>query len=126
MPAPSTRTRRRPVRALAQPIRNVAKPSLTSSLLRLSTSRPAPAAFFVGVGAAVLVGVAIPLMGPKRLERDVSKPLRNAIEPQTDKLWAESRPLREQIAGLFRSATPSARERLVKNFQSWIGHFHAT
>jgi hypothetical protein len=125
MPAPSTRTRRRPVRALAQPIRNVAKPSLTSSLLRLATSRPARAAYLV-VGTAGLVALAIALIGPKRLERDVFKSLRNAIEPQTDKLWAESRPLREQIAGLFRSATPSARERLVKNFQSWIGHFHAT
>jgi hypothetical protein len=125
MPAPSTRTRRRPVRALTQPIRNVAKPSLTSGLLRLATSRPARAAYLV-VGTAGLVALAIALIGPKRLERDVFKPLRNAIEPQTDKLWAESRPLREQIAGLFRSAAPSARERLVKNFQSWIGHFHAT
>jgi hypothetical protein len=34
--------------------------------------------------------------------------------------------LRQQIASLFQSATPSGRERLVRSFQSWIGHFHAT
>ena len=34
--------------------------------------------------------------------------------------------LRDQIAGLFRTATPTGRERLVRSFQSWIGNFHAT
>jgi hypothetical protein len=110
---------------VAQLDRNVTKPSLTSSLVRIATSRPARAAYLV-VGTAGLAALAIAIIGPKRLQRDVLKPLRSAIEPQTEKLWAESRPLREQIAGLFRSATPSTRERLVKNFQSWIGHFHAT
>jgi len=125
MAAPSPRSRRRPVRAVVQLDRNVTKPSLTSCLLRIATSRPARAAYLV-VGTAGLAALAIAIIGPKRLQRDVLKPLRSAIEPQTEKLWAESRPLREQIAGLFRSATPSTRERLVKNFQSWIGHFHAT
>ena len=27
---------------------------------------------------------------------------------------------------MFKSATPTGRERLVRSFQSWIGHFHAT
>jgi hypothetical protein len=56
----------------------------------------------------------------------VIRPLRGSIEPQAEKLWADSRPLRDQIAGLFKSATPTGRERLVRNFQSWVGHFHAT
>jgi hypothetical protein len=80
----------------------------------------------VVIGAAGLAALAVTLIGSKKLEREVFKPLRNAIEPQAEKLWAESRPLREQIAGLFRSASPAGRERLVKSFQSWIGHFHAT
>ena len=50
------------------------------------------------------------VVGPKRIERDVIKPLRGAIEPQAEKLWADSRPLREQFAGLFRNATPAGRE----------------
>jgi len=65
-------------------------------------------------------------IGPKRIEREVIKPLRGALEPQAEKLWADSKPLREQIAGLFKSASPTGRERLVRSFQSWIGHFHAT
>ena len=54
------------------------------------------------------------------------KPLRNAIEPQAEKLWADSQGLREQIASVFQSASPSGREKLARNFQSWIGHFRAT
>ncbi len=95
------------------------------TLLGLATSRPARIAYVV-VGAAGLAALAVALIGPRRLERGVLKPLRGAIEPQAEKLWAESKPLRNQLAHLFRDASPSGRARLVRNFQSWIGHFHAT
>jgi hypothetical protein len=81
---------------------------------------------FVVLGTAGLAAIAVALIGPKRIEREVFTPLRGAIEPQAEKLWADAKPLREQIAGLFKSASPSGRERLVRSFQSWIGHFHAT
>jgi hypothetical protein len=123
MAASSVRPRRRPAGAVIH--RAAAKPSLTASLSRLALSRPARAAYVV-IGTAGLAALAIALVGPKRLEREVLRPLRSAIEPQAEKLWADSRPLREQIAGLFQSATPTGRERLVRSFQSWIGHFHAT
>jgi hypothetical protein len=93
--------------------------------MRLATSRTARTAYVV-IGAAGLAALAVALIGPKRLERDVLKPLRGAIEPQADRLWAQARPLREQLSALFQSAPPTGRERLVKTFQSWIGHFHAT
>jgi hypothetical protein len=125
MTTSSVRSRRRPLRAVEQVPRTVAKPSLSASLGRIALSRPARAAYVV-LGTMGLAALAVAIVGPKRLERDVIKPLRGAIEPQAEKLWAESRPLREQIAGLFKSATPTGRERLVRNFQSWIGHFHAT
>jgi hypothetical protein len=123
MAASSVRPRRRPAGAVVH--RAAAKPSLTASLSRLALSRPARTASVV-IGTAGLAALAIALVGPKRLEREVLRPLRSAIEPQAEKLWADSRPLREQIAGLFQSATPTGRERLVRSFQSWIGHFHAT
>ena len=121
----SVRSRRRAARAMTQVHRGVTEPSLSAKLLRLAGSRPAIVTYAV-IGTAGLATLAIALIGPKRLEREVLKPLRSAIEPQAEKLWAESRPLREQIAGLFRAASPSGRERLVRSFQSWIGHFHAT
>jgi hypothetical protein len=93
--------------------------------MRLAASRQAMIAYVI-TGTAGLAALAIALIGPKKLEREVLTPLRTAIEPQAEKLWADSRPLREQIAGLFSSATPAGRERLVRSFQSWIGHFHAT
>ena len=119
----TVRSRRRTVRA----VERAAKPAVpaTRSLMRLANN-PAVRAGLVVIGTAGLTALAVALVGPKRIERDVIKPLRGAIEPQAEKLWNESRGLREQIAGLFRSATPSGRDKLVKSFQSWIGHFHAT
>ena len=105
--------------------RNSANSSMLGSLSRLAASRPARTAYYV-LGTAGLAALAVALIGPKRLAREVIQPLRGAIEPQAAKLWADSRPLREQIAGLFKSASPGGRERLVRSFQSWIGHFHAT
>jgi hypothetical protein len=124
MATASVRSRRRPVRAVQQVRRNTPS-GLSGNLLRLAASPPARAAFAV-IGTIGLAAIAVALVGPKRIEREVLKPLRGAIEPQAEKLWADSKPLREQIAGLFKSATPSGRERLVRSFQSWIGHFHAT
>jgi hypothetical protein len=123
MAAASVRTRRRPVRAIAH--RSATSPSLSTSLIRMATSRTARTAYVI-LGTAGLAALAVAIVGPKRLEREVLKPLRSAIEPQAEKLWADSRPLRDQIAGLFDSAGPAGRARLAKSFQSWIGHFHAT
>ena len=122
--ATTVRSRRRPVRAVQQVRRNTPS-GLSGNLLKLAASPPARAAFAI-IGTIGLTAIAVALVGPKRIEREVLKPLRGAIEPQAEKLWADSKPLREQIAGLFKSATPSGRERLVRSFQSWIGHFHAT
>jgi len=123
MATASVRSRRRPVRAVQQVRRT--PPSLGGNILRLAASRPARAAYAV-IGTIGLTAIAVALIGPKRIEREVIKPLRGALEPQAEKLWADSKPLREQIAGLFKSATPTGREKLVRSFQSWIGHFHAT
>jgi hypothetical protein len=125
MASHAIRSRRRPVRAANLVAKPSSRSSLATSVSRIALSRPARAAYFV-LGTAGLAAIAVALIGPKRLEREVLTPLRGAIEPQAEKLWADSKPLREQIAGLFKSASPNGRERLVRSFQSWIGHFHAT
>ena len=119
----TVRSRRRSVRAVT----HVPAPAVPAerSLLRLVNS-PAARTALVIIGSIGLTALAVAIVGPKRIERDVIKPLRGAIEPQAEKLWADSRSLREQFTGLFRNATPAGRDRLVKSFQSWIGHFHAT
>src|ERR1700744_6667971 len=122
--ATTVRSRRRPARAVQQ-VRGDPPSGLGGNLLKLAATPPARTAFAV-IGTIGLTAIAVALVGPKRIERDVIKPLRGAIEPQAEKLWADSKPLREQIAGLFKSATPTGREKLVRSFQSWIGHFHAT
>jgi len=121
----AVRPRRRAVRAPLRVHHAEGRRSLAASLVRAATSRPARVAY-VAIGAAGLAALAIAIVGPKRIERDVIKPLRDSIEPQAEKLWADARPLRVQIARLFQAAPPSGREKLVRTFQSWIGHFHAT
>ena len=124
-PRAALRPRRRAVRAVEKVHHDVTGPSLMHTMSRIALSRPARMAY-VAVGTVGLAALAVALIGPKRIEKEVLQPLRGAIEPQAEKLWADSRPLRQQIAGLFESATPSGRQRLVRSFQSWIGHFHAT
>lgn len=125
MASHAIRSRRRPGRAAAAVAKPSSRSSLTASVSRIALSRPARAAYVV-LGTAGLAAIAVALIGPKRIEREVLKPLRGAIEPQAEKLWADAKPLRDQIAGLFKSASPNGRERLVRSFQSWIGHFHAS
>jgi hypothetical protein len=119
--SPRVQSRRR----AKSPVVRIAANKRVSTLSRIAGSPQARTAYYV-IGTAGLMALAVALVGPKRLERDVIKPLRSAIEPQAEKLWAEARPLRMQIAQLFKSATPGGRERLARSFQSWIGHFHAT
>ena len=120
----AVRPRRRAVRAVERVSHSV--PALSRRRLTNFIASPVAKTALVLIGTAGLAALAVAVVGPKRIERDVIKPLRSAIEPQAEKLWSDSRGLRDQIAGLFHSATPAGRERLVKSFQSWIGHFHAT
>lgn len=120
----SLKPRRRAVKAVSQ-VHHTSSHSLSAGIVRIATSRPARFAY-VAIGTAGLAALAVALVGPKRIEREVIKPLRDAVEPQAEKLWSDSRQLRDQIANLFRRATPTSREKLARNFQSWIGHFHAT
>ncbi|HYJ35308.1 MAG TPA: hypothetical protein VEV64_04080 [Rhizomicrobium sp.] len=114
---------RRSTRAVVR--HSPSKSSVLESIGQIAMSRPARTVYYV-LGTAGLTALAVALVGPKRLEREVIKPLRGAIEPQAEKLWSDSKPLRDQIAGLFKSASPNGREKLIKSFQSWVGHFHAT
>jgi hypothetical protein len=78
------------------------------------------------VGTVGLAALAVALVGPSRIRRGVTRPLREAIEPQAERLWAQSEPLRTQLTRLMKTAPPAARARLARSFQSWIGHFHAS
>ena len=123
--ATAVKSRRRNVRAVQKQHDDVARPTLAATLTRIALSRPARAAY-ISIGTVGLAALAVAIVGPRRLEREVLKPLRGAIEPQAEKIWADSQALREQIGGLFKSAGPTGRQKLVRNFQSWIGHFHAS
>lgn len=76
------------------------------------------------LGTAALAALAA-AVGPKRMEREVYRPLRDALEPQVDRITSEAGALRDQITDLFEKTAPEGRKRLARNLESWIGHFRA-
>jgi len=101
-------------------------PTFKARLYRAATS-PAAKATYVVVGTAGLAALAIAIFGPRRFQREIVRPVREAVSDQAEKLWSEAKPLRAQLSGLIeRAASESGREKLVRNFQSWIGHFRAS
>jgi len=98
-----------------------AGPPPQGMLNRVIRSTPAKAVL-IGVGTLGLAALAVALIGPRRLEREVLQPLQKAVGPQAEKLWDQARPVREQLTGIFRRAGDE-REKLARDFQSWIGHF---
>jgi NAD/NADP transhydrogenase alpha subunit len=121
-----SQARRRPVRAVERVHHENEPRSLTASLIRCATSREAKMAY-VAIGAIGLTALAVAIVGPRRIEQQVIRPIRGRVGQEAERLWSESRPLREQFAQLVQSAGSTAgRERLVRSFQSWIGHFRAT
>ncbi len=77
----------------------------------------------VVVGATALVAIAAAVIGPKRMERGVYRRLRDAVEPQVDRIASEAASLRDQITEQFEKTAPEKRRELAKAFQSWLGHF---
>jgi len=124
-----SQARRRPVRAVERVHHDNEPRSLAANLIRCATSREAKIAY-VAIGTIGLTALAVAIIGPRRIEQQVIRPIRGRVGQvgqEAERLWSESRPLREQFADLFQSAGSSAgRERLVRSFQSWIGHFRAT
>jgi hypothetical protein len=93
----------------------------THPLQRLGT--PAKAVL-IAAGTLGLAAVAVAIIGPRRLQREVLPSLKKAVALQAEKLWDQARPVRAQLASLFRHAG-NEREKLARDLQSWIGHFRA-
>jgi hypothetical protein len=101
-------------------------PSTSRRAYRAATG-PTAKAVYVAIGMAGLAGLAIAIFGPRRFQRVVIQPVQSAVSDQAERLWSEARPLRTQLGGLIeRAGSEAGREKLVRSFQSWIGHFRAT
>jgi NAD/NADP transhydrogenase alpha subunit len=95
-------------------------------MYRAATS-PAAKATYVAIGTVGLAALAIAIFGPRRFQQQVVQPIRTSVSDQAERLWSEAQPLRRQLGGLIeRAGNEAGREKLVRSFQSWIGHFKAT
>jgi hypothetical protein len=116
-------TRRRAVRNAAHPD----LPAPPRSRLAAAAMSPAAKATYAVIGTAGLAALAIAIFGPKRFQREILTPVSNRVGDQASQLWADSQGLRDQIGKLVaRAQTETGRDKLVRGFQSWIGHFKAS
>jgi hypothetical protein len=100
--------------------------SLTTQLARAAVS-PAAKVVYVTVGAVGLAALGIAIFGPRRFQREILQPAGRAVSGHADRIWAESQDLRDQLGSLMeRAGSASGRDKLVRSFQSWIGHFRAS
>jgi hypothetical protein len=126
---PMATRRRRPLRSTAHsnlPARTGFTTKLARQLAGAATS-PAAKAAYVTIGSMGLAALAIAVFGPKRFQREILQPAGRAVSDRADQIWADSRGLREQLGGLIdRAGSEAGRDKLVRSFQSWVGHFKAT
>ena len=102
-------------------------PTAPKSRLAAAAMSPAAKTAYAVIGTAGLAALAIAIFGPKRFQREILKPVQNAVSDQASQLWSDSQGLRDQISTLFAQAqSDSGRDKLVRGFQSWIGHFKAS
>jgi len=105
----------------------VSHPSTRSKRIARAAASPAAKAVYIAMATAGLAALAIGIFGPRRFQEEIVAPIRTGMSDQAERLWREARPLRRQIGGLIgRAADEGGREKLVRSFQSWIGHFRAT
>lgn len=99
---------------------------LKTQLIQAATGSAAKA-LYVTIGVAGLAALGIAIFGPRRFNRQIVQPVKSAVGDQAERIWSDSRGLRDQIGKLFdRAQSESGRDKLVKSFQSWVGHFRAT
>jgi len=112
---------------MAARARRPAHPSNSRArILRATTSSTAKTAYVV-VGIVGLAGLAIAIFGPRRFQREILEPARTAVSDRAERLWTEAQPLRTQLGSLIeRAGSETGREKLIRSFQSWIGHFRAS
>jgi hypothetical protein len=81
------------------------------------------------VGVAGLVALAVTLLGPRRVRDDFIRPisaatlvpLAAAVAPQADRVWAETRPWRDRVAGILSSVnTEEVRELIAERLSHWV------
>jgi len=84
------------------------------------------------VGVAGLAALGVALLGPRRFRDDFVRPisaatlvpLAAAVAPQADKVWAETRPWRDQVARVLSSInTEDVRDLIAQRLTQWVDRF---
>lgn len=101
--------------------------STRSKKLARAAASPAAKAVYIAMASAGLAALAIGIFGPRRFQQQILRPIGASMSDQAERLWSEAQPLRTQLGGLIeRAGNEGGREKLIRSFQSWIGHFRAT
>ena len=87
---------------------------------------------FVVAGIAGLAALGVALLGPRRVRDEFLRPLSEAtlvplaaaVAPQADRVWAETRPWRDQVSRVLGSInTAEVREQISDRLSHWLDRF---
>lgn len=87
---------------------------------------------FVVVGVVGLAALGVALFGPRRFRDEVIRPIgaatfvpiAQAVTPQADRVWEETRPWRDRVARILASInTDEVRAHLAEQLKDWIDRF---
>ncbi|MEI9993562.1 MAG: hypothetical protein WDM91_03120 [Rhizomicrobium sp.] len=77
------------------------------------------------VGVAGLAALGIALANSRRLREDVWQPLQSAVEPQADRVWAETRPWRDHVSRVLSSINADeVRDAIAQRLSQWVDRLH--
>ncbi len=124
----ASRRSAKPAKALSRGTVPSRRKSAAPSLLRSPLFRTV----VVVAGVAGLAALGIGLFGTRRFNDEILKPLSEATlvplaaaaAPQADRVWAETRPWRDQVTRLLSSInTEDVREAIADRLSHWLDRF---
>ena len=97
--------------------------------VRAMVAKPAVRTAIVVAGVAGLAALAVAILGQRRVREDFVRrlesvswePVTSAIAPQADRIWAETRPWRDQVTRLLSTInTDEVRELVARRLSQWM------
>ncbi len=104
----------------------------TAHHVRALVAKPAVRTAIVVAGVAGLAALAVAILGQRKVRDDFVRrleavswePLTAAVAPQADRIWADTRPWRDQVTRLLSSInTEEVRDLVAQRLSQWMERF---
>jgi len=124
---------RKPVKPATKTLSRGSIPSRRKSAPRSLLASAPVRTIAIVIGVTGLAALGIALFGPRRFRDEIVQPisaatllpLAAAVAPQADRVWAETRPWRNQVARVLSSInTEEVRDLIAQRLSKWVERLH--